>query len=105
LSSTLLGRTISWGQAISYSLGDWYVYALLSWPALLLARRYPPEGRHPWRTAAIHLAAAVVFSLAYVCLRSVVGLLHSRLIDEPATFGEVFRPLLVSTFPYNLLIY
>ena len=105
LSSTLLGRTITWGQAISYSLGDWYVYALLSWPTLLLARRYPPEGAHPWRTAAIHLGLALLFSLAYVCLRSVVGLVHSRLIDEPVSFLEVFRPLLASTFPYNLLIY
>ena len=32
LSSTLLGRTITWGQAISYSLGDWYVWAVLSVP-------------------------------------------------------------------------
>ena len=105
LSSTLLGRSVSWGQAISYSLGDWYVYAILSWPSILLARRHPPEGAQPWRTAVIHLAAALVFSLAYVVLRSGVGLVHSHLIDEPVTFSEVFRPLLVRTFPYNLLIY
>jgi sensor histidine kinase YesM len=105
LSSTLLGRSVTWGQAIGYSLGDWYVYALLSWPALLLARRFPPEGANVWRTAGIHLLAALAFSLAYVGLRSLVGLAHSRLVDEPVTYVEIFRPLLLNTFPYNLLIY
>jgi len=105
LSSTLLGRAVTWGQAISYSLGDWYVYALLSWPSIWLARRYPPEGAQPWRTATIHLAAGLVFSLVYVVLRSGVGLVHSHLIDEPVSFAEVFRPLLVKTYPFNLLVY
>jgi two-component system, LytTR family, sensor kinase len=34
-----------------------------------------------------------------------VGQVHSLLIDEPVTFLEIFRPLLVKTFPFNLLIY
>jgi sensor histidine kinase YesM len=105
LSSSLLGRSVTWGQAISYSLGDWYVWAVLSVPILLFARRYPPEGGAPWRTAGIHLAAALVFSFVYVVLRAAVGEVHSRLIDEPVTFAEIFRPLLVKTFPFNLLVY
>ena len=105
LSSTLLGRAVTWGQAIGYSLGDWYVWAVLSVPVVWLARRYPPEGAQPWRTAAIHLAAALVCSLVYVLLRSLVGVVHSRLLDEPVTFAEVFRPLLVKTYPFNLLVY
>ena len=105
LSSTLLGRTVSWGQAITYSLGDWYVWALLSVPILWLARRFPPESGQPWRTAGIHLLAALLFSLTYVTLRALVGQVHSALIDDPVSFLEVFRPLLVKTFPFNLLIY
>ena len=51
ISSANAGLEVTWLQAVSYSLGDWYVYALLSWPSILLARRYPPEGAQPWRTA------------------------------------------------------
>lgn len=105
LSSTLLGRSVTWGQAIGYSLGDWYVWAVLSVPVLLLARRFPPEGAQPWRTAAIHLGAALVCSLVYVVLRSLVGVVHSHLLGEPVTFAEVFQPLLVKTYPFNLLVY
>jgi two-component system LytT family sensor kinase len=105
LSSTLLGRTVTWGQAISYSLGDWYVWAVLSIPVIWLARRYPPEGAQPWRTATIHLVAALVCSLVYVLLRSLVGVAHSHWLGETVTFAEVFRPLLVKTYPFNLLVY
>ena len=105
LSSNMLGRSISWTQAISYSLGDWYVWAVLSLPIVRLARRFPPEAGAVWRTAGIHLAAGLVVSFAYVGLRALVGQLHSWAIDEHVTFGEIFRPLLVKTFPFNLLIY
>lgn len=105
LSSSLLGRAITWGQAIAYSLGDWYCWAVLSLPILWFARRFPPESGQPGRTALLHLGAALVASLCYVVLRAAVGWLHSELIDEPVTFAEVFRPLLVKTFPFNLLIY
>jgi sensor histidine kinase YesM len=105
LSSNLLGRSITWMEAITYSLGDWYIWALLSLPIARFARRFPPEAGPAWRTAGIHLAAALVFSLAYVVLRALVGQVHSLVIDEPVTFSEVFRPLLVRTLPFNLLIY
>lgn len=105
LSSSLLGRSITWGQAISYSLADWYVWALLSIPIAALARRFPPAPEVPWRTAGIHLAAGLIFALLYVVIRALVGQAHSWLVDEDATFAEVFRPLFVKTFPFNLLIY
>jgi two-component system LytT family sensor kinase len=105
LSSSLLGRSITWGQAISYSLADWYVWAVLSIPIAQLARRYPPRPEAPWRTAGTHLLAAFGFALAYVVLRALVGQTHSWIIDEEVTFLEIFRPLFIKTFPFNLLIY
>jgi sensor histidine kinase YesM len=38
-------------------------------------------------------------------LRAFVGQVHGWVLDEPVSFAEVFRPLLVKTFPFNLLIY
>ena len=105
LSSNFLGRSITWGEAISDSLEDWYVYGILSLPVTWLARRYPPEEGNRWANAAIHLGAAIVFSLVYITLRAVVGEVDSMIAGEPASFGEVFHPLLVRTFPFNLLVY
>jgi len=105
LSSTLLGRSISWSQAVSYALADWYVWAVVSIPILWLARRFPPERGSISQTAAIHLGGALACSLLYVLLRAAVGQVHGWMIDEPATYSEIFRPLLVRTFPFNLLVY
>jgi two-component system, LytTR family, sensor kinase len=105
LSSNFLGRSITWGEAISDSLEDWYVYGALSLPVLWLARRYPPERSSRWVTAAVHLAAALAFSFAYVLVRTLVGEVDSRIAGEPASFGEIFHPLFVRTIPFNLLVY
>jgi signal transduction histidine kinase len=104
LSSNLLGRSITWLEAITYSLGDWYVWGLLSVPIARFARRFPPEAGAAWRTAGIHLAAAFGFSCAYVGLRALLGQAHSWVLDEPVAFSEVVRPLL-RTFPFDLLMY
>jgi hypothetical protein len=105
LSSNLLGRSITWLEAITNSLGDWYVWGLLSVPIARFARRFPPEAGAAWRTARIHLGAALVFSFAWVGLRALVGQAQSWAMDEPATFSEVFRPLLVRSLPFDLLMY
>jgi signal transduction histidine kinase len=105
LSSNFLGRSITWGEAISDSLEDWYVYGVLSLPVVWLARRFPPELGSRWAAAGIHLAAALVFSIAYILLRTLVGEADSWIAGEPAPFSEVFQPLLVRTFPFNLLVY
>jgi len=105
LSSNFLGHSITWGEAIGNALEDWYVYGALSLPVLWLVRRYPPEEGSRWAVAFLHLGAALVFSLVYVALRSVVGEVSDTVVGESATYSEIFHPLLVRTFPYNLLIY
>jgi two-component system LytT family sensor kinase len=105
LSSNFLGRSVTWGEAISDSLEDWYVYGALSLAVVWLARRYPPERGSRLLTSAIHLAAALAFSLAYILVRTLVGEADAAIAGESASFAEIFHPLLVRTFPFNLLIY
>jgi hypothetical protein len=105
LSSNLLGRPIRWSEAIGYALGDWYVWALLSIAIVRFARKLPPESGLSWRIGLAHLGMAIACSLSFVVLRSLVAVAHGWAIDVPVAFAEVFRPLLVKTFPFNLLIY
>ncbi len=100
LSSAKADLGVTWKQAVSYSLGDWYVFGVLSIPAIQLARRLPFESGKWRRSLAVHALASALFSLAYIVLRAGVGVLQSG-----ESFEETFRRLLVKTWHFNLLIY
>lgn len=100
ISSAKAGLEVSWRQAVSYALGDWYVFAVLSIPVIWLARRFDFEsGNRRW-SLAVHLPCSLVFSLAYMILRALIGRWQSE-----ASFTEALQPLLVKTWHFNLLIY
>ena len=105
LSSYKAGRPVTWGQAVSWSLGDWYVWAIVSLPIILLARRFRFDDVKWVRNVAIHLAASAVCSLVYMLLRAWVGQAQSLMAGKPVSFAETFAPLLVKTFHFNVLIY
>ena len=105
LSSYKAARPVTWGQAVNWSLGDWYVWAAVSLPIVQLARRFRFDDVKWLRNVGIHLAASAVFSLGYMTLRAWVGQLQSLAVGKPASFAETFNPLLVKTFHFNLLIY
>jgi two-component system, LytTR family, sensor kinase len=100
MSSAKAGLEVTWGLAVSYALGDWYVFALLSIPVIPLARRFRFEAGSRVGSLAAHVFASAVFSLAYMVLRAWVGQWQST-----ASFREAFMPLLVKTWHFNLLIY
>lgn len=100
LTQTKLGTPVTLGFAATRSLADWYVFALLSLPALHLARRFP-LGDAPTRwLIALHLAASVVFSLVWMLLRAGVAV---PLEQRP--FAETLRFALVATLVFNVLVY
>jgi two-component system, LytTR family, sensor kinase len=100
ISSAKAGLPITWKQAVSYALGDWYVFAVLSIPVIPLARRFRFEAGSRMGSLAAHAIGSAAFSLAYMVLRAWVGQWQST-----ASFGEAFMPLLVKTWHFNLLIY
>ncbi len=105
LSSLKAGRPVSWGQAVTWSLGDWYVWALLSVPIFQLARRFRFDDVRWIRSVGIHLMASVVFAVVYMVIRAWLGQMQSRLSGVPVSFSEAFNPLVVKTVHFNLLIY
>jgi len=100
ISSSQAGLYVSWRQAISYALADWYVFALLSLPVIWLARVYHFEAGSRGRSLLVHLPGSILFSGAYIVLRAWVGTWQSR-----ASFNDAFQPLLVKTWHFNLLLY
>ena len=105
LASYKAGRPVTWGQAVGWSLGDWYVWAVMSLPIVQLARRFRFDDLKWGRNVAIHLAGSAICSLGYMALRAGVGQAQSRWGGTPVSFAETFNPLLVKTFHLNLLIY
>jgi len=100
LTQTKLGTPVPWHFAVTRSLADWYVFALLALPALRLARRFP-LGDAPARWLVIlHLVASVVFSLVWMLLRAGVAVWLER---QP--FAETLRHALVATLVFNVLVY
>jgi signal transduction histidine kinase len=100
ISSFKAGLDVSWRQAVSHSLADWYVVGLLSIPAVQLARRFRLEAGHWGRGLFVHALASAVFSLVYMVVRAAVGQWQ-----YDAAFQDAFKPLLVKTWHYNLLVY
>src|SRR5438132_13853665 len=86
ISSSKAGLEVSWKQAVSYALGDWYVFALLSIPVMALSRRLRFEAGSWTRSFLVHIPASVLFSLAYMVLRALVGQWQSG-----ASFEEAFK--------------
>ena len=92
-SSAQFGNPVSWGRALAYSLADWYVFALLSVPAIALARRFPIERQRWRRSVMVHVLASLLFSVAYIgsTMRDAVafGLLFAILLLRPqGIFGS-----------------
>src|SRR5438046_4878374 len=105
LSSYKAGRPVTWGQAVSWSLGDWYVWAVMSLPIIRMAGRFRFDDAKWGRNVVAHLGASATCSLVYTALRAWVGQAQSRLGGQPVSFAESFNPLLVKTFHLKLLIY
>ncbi|MDX1951255.1 MAG: histidine kinase [Verrucomicrobiota bacterium] len=104
-SSSRAGYPVSFAQALASSMLDWYLFGLLSIPMAALSRRFP-LGKKDWETMGlVHLLASGLFSLAYVSLRTCLGLVQGALSGNEVLFSRLFVELLVKTFHLNIWIY
>jgi len=105
LSQSKIGDPVTWRFALARALADWYVFAVLSIPALWVGRRFPFAGAGWGLAAAVHLGASGVFSLSWMVLRAAIAHWQSRGELYPVTFNVALSRALVATFFFNLLIY
>jgi len=96
---------IGWGLALWRALADWYVFAVLSIPALWVARRFPFSAGQ-WRLALVaHLISSALFSLSWLTLRAAMEQWRTRGEMDPLTFSSAFSQALLATLFFILLIY
>ncbi len=72
-------KETSFAVLLALNLGYWYAWALLVPVVLLLARRFPFDREHWWRSVPVHLAAVLVLTFAHVAMAEGVrfGLAHA----------------------------
>ena len=100
-----LGNPVSWRFALGRALGDWYVVAVLSLPALWLARRFRIEGQQwHWRVV-LHVAGSGLFSVAWMLLRAALEAVQTQPGQAPMNFLWSLQHALVERFFFNVLIY
>jgi two-component system LytT family sensor kinase len=90
ISNAKAGYDVTWKQAVTFSLGDWYVFALLSIPVGALARRFRFDTGTWGRSLAVHTLGSVAFSLGYMILRAGLGSWQSGFI-----YAQPIKPVLV----------
>lgn len=105
LSRSKSGAPVSWNLAMGRALADWYVFALLSVPALWVGRRFPAAGPRWPQALAVHLLVSAAFSIGWMCLRAGFEEWRTRGDEDPVTFSAAFSQALGATFFFNLLVY
>ena len=105
LATAQAGAAVTWRQALSGAPGDWYVFALLSAPAVLLARRFPIGWERWGRSLVVHIIGSVLFSAGFILIRAAVAEWQGWAAGRPANYGETFGVLLIKTWHFNILIY
>ena len=104
LTSAKMDRPVAWSDSVLGALADWYLFALLSLPAIQLARRFNLAGAFWQLRLSLHLVAGVVFSLTWILLRAGFAELFMRSAST-RPFGEVLQTVIVATFFFNALVY
>lgn len=97
--------SISWGVALGRYLPDYYIYGLLSIPAIMVARRFPAAGPDLSLGMPVHVISGALFSLSWMVLRALWEYWRTRGGSVPVAFDTAFSQALGVTFFFNLLVY
>lgn len=104
-SGAALGRPVGWGQALYWTLGDWYEWAVLSPVLFWLARRFSFDRGRWRRSVGVHVVAGVLLSVVHLLLCGLAEQLQGRVEGHSVEFAASFRRLFTNRFHFNLAVY
>jgi len=105
VANSQLGRHVPWSTALIRSLADWYVFGAISFLPIEMARRFSLDGGRWKLHLLLHLGAGAFFSVAYVSLRSAIGLLHGWPDPAMNSLGASLPRIFFMTWHFNFLMY
>ena len=96
-------------RQVLFSGGDWLVYAILTPPIFAITRRWPIERPNVQSRVALHLAAAVLFCIAWAVSGKLLQLGIGLFVDAKALeFGLAPRDWvswIFTTLPFGVVVY
>ena len=106
LFNVLEGQALPWWRAITSTLPDWYIWALLSLFIIRLSQRFPLD-RENWRRGLlIHLPAGLIVPLIQLTLAvTVLHFLTMRHLVPPRTWPQRFRINFFYYYHWGVLTY
>jgi len=104
-SAAALHRDIGWGQALYWSFGDWYEWALLSPFVFWTCRKFPFD-RQSWRKSLpVHLIADILLSGLHAVMCAALAVLQGVVTGKAIVFGTTLNALLANRTHYNFAVY
>jgi two-component system LytT family sensor kinase len=105
LTAASRAEDVSWAQALYWSFGDWYEWALLSPVIFWLCRRFPFE-RAAWgRSLAALSLAGLALSTIHAILCAAAAVFQGWVSGKPAEFGPALQAILSGRTHYNIAVY
>src|SRR5207247_11037548 len=98
-------QQVSWAQALSWSFGDWYGWALLSPIVFWVCRRFRFERRSWPRAFAAHIFGGLLLSGVHATMCAVLAGFQGWMASKPVGFGSTVQGLLANRTYYNLTVY
>jgi len=104
-SAASFHHSVSWGQALYWSFGDWYEWALLSPVIFWLCRRFRFD-RQSWpKSLPVHLVGGLLLSGVHAVLCALAAALQGWVTGTPVLFGNEVQRVLANRTHFNLAVY
>ena len=104
-SAASIHRDVSWAQALYWSFGDWYEWALLAPIIFWVCRTFRLERRSWLKGLAVYLCAGLLLAGIHGVLCAAAAVLQGWVTAKPIEFGPSLRGILANRTHYNLAVY